>query len=69
MSLIPHFFGRRSDFFDPFEGFRAMSRPLTRFPSESGAFVNARVDWKEMPTAHVFKADVPGLDVKEEIED
>ncbi|KAK4777239.1 hypothetical protein SAY86_005927 [Trapa natans] len=77
MSLIPHFFGRRSDVFDqfsidPFEGFRAMSGPLTGFPSESSAFVSARVDWKETPTAHVFKADVPGLkkeEMKVEIED
>ncbi|RYQ90312.1 hypothetical protein Ahy_B09g096467 isoform A [Arachis hypogaea] len=63
MSLIPSFFGgRRSDPFslevwDPFK---------------NSAFVNARVDWRETPEAHVLKADLPGLkkeEVKVEIED
>ncbi|CAN1167443.1 18.1 kDa class I heat shock protein (Fragment), partial [Linum perenne] len=34
--------------------------------------VNARIDWKETPEAHVFKADLPGLtkeQVKVEVED
>ena len=34
--------------------------------------VNTRVDWKETPKAHVFKADLPGLkkeEVKVEVED
>lgn len=34
--------------------------------------MNARVDWKETPEAHVFKADLPGIkkeEVKVEIED
>ncbi|KAJ3700839.1 hypothetical protein LUZ61_004544 [Rhynchospora tenuis] len=33
---------------------------------------NARVDWKETPQAHVFKADLPGVkkeEVKVEVED
>jgi HSP20 family protein len=34
--------------------------------------VNTRIDWKETPESHVFKADLPGLkkeEVKVEIED
>ncbi|OWM70005.1 17.6 kDa class I heat shock protein 2-like [Punica granatum] len=73
MSLIPHFFGRRSDAFDPFDRLRPFSGQLAGFPSsEASAIAHARVDWRETPTAHVFKADVPGLkkeEVKVEIED
>lgn len=42
------------------------------FPSDTPAIAQARVDWRGMPTAHVFMADVPGLrkeEVKVEIED
>ncbi|KAH9661686.1 17.8 kDa class I heat shock protein [Citrus sinensis] len=80
MSLIPSFFGnRRSSVFDPFsldvwDPFRdfplsASSFPSavsSQFPGEASAFVNTRVDWKETPEAHVFKADLPGLR-KEEV--
>ncbi|KAH7855934.1 hypothetical protein Vadar_030732 [Vaccinium darrowii] len=87
MSLIPSFFGRRSnvydpfslDVWDPFEGlpspsnFRQLSDQLrSGFPSETSSFASANIDWKETPTAHVFKADVPGLkkeEVKVEVED
>ena len=83
MSLIPSFFGRRSNVFDPFsldvwdpfEGWprRSLSDQLRpSFPSETSSFARASIDWKETPTAHVFKADVPGLkkeEVKVEIED
>ncbi|CAN6471522.1 unnamed protein product [Victoria cruziana] len=86
MSLIPSFFGRRSnvydpfslDVWDPFEGFPFNNRPLSDLRSalsgggEMSAFVNAKVDWKETPEAHVFKADLPGMrkeEVKVEIEE
>ncbi|XP_022731274.1 17.3 kDa class I heat shock protein [Durio zibethinus] len=80
MSLIPSFFGNRRsnvfdpfslDIWDPFKDFPFSSSLTTRFPETSG-FVNARIDWKETPEAHVFKADVPGLkkeEVKVEVED
>ncbi|KAL1365184.1 hypothetical protein HN51_013267 [Arachis hypogaea] len=78
MSLIPSFFGgRRSNVFDPFsldvwDPFKDFQFPSSLTSSENSAFVNTRVDWKETPEAHVFKADLPGLkkeEVKVEIED
>ena len=39
---------------------------------ENSAFVNARIDLKEIPKAHVFKADLLGLkkeELKVEIKD
>ncbi|XP_024968100.1 17.3 kDa class I heat shock protein-like isoform X3 [Cynara cardunculus var. scolymus] len=81
MSIIPSFFGgRRNSIFDPF----AMDiwDPFKDFPfptssgsdswRETSALVNTRVDWKETPEAHVFKADLPGIkkeEVKVEVED
>ena len=80
MSLIPSFFGgRRSNIFDPFS--LDVWDPFKDFPfsssalssgRETSAFANTRVDWKETPEAHVFKADLPGIkkeEVKVEIED
>lgn len=83
MSLIPSIFGgRRSnvfdpfsqDLWDPFEGFFTPSSALANASTarDVAAFTNARVDWKETPEAHVFKADLPGLkkeEVKVEVED
>ncbi|XP_062017357.1 18.1 kDa class I heat shock protein-like [Rosa rugosa] len=82
MSLIPNF--RRNsnisdpfslDLWDPFKDFPFPSSslsPFPEFPRENSAFVNTRIDWKETPEAHVFKADIPGLtkeEVKVEVED
>ncbi|KAL7201614.1 hypothetical protein ACSBR1_033333 [Camellia fascicularis] len=46
--------------------------PFSEFSQENSAIANARVDWKETPEAHLFKADLPGMkkeEVKVEIED
>ncbi|QCD84400.1 HSP20 family protein [Vigna unguiculata] len=76
MSLIPSLFGgRRSNVYDPFsldvwDPFKDFSFPESG--RENSAFVSTRVDWKETPEAHVFRADIPGLkkeEVKVEIED
>ncbi|KAJ8900360.1 hypothetical protein K2173_025000 [Erythroxylum novogranatense] len=81
MSLIPSVFGnRRSSVFDPFSAldtwdpFRDFGFPSgsSLVPAENSAFVNTRIDWRETPEAHVFKADLPGMkkeEVKVEIEE
>ncbi|KAJ6937304.1 hypothetical protein NC652_011833 [Populus alba x Populus x berolinensis] len=83
MAMIPSFFNnsRGGSIFDTFSEFDSWD-PLKEFPftstsnsllsRENSAFVNTRIDWKETPEAHVFKADLPGLkkeEVKVEIED
>ncbi|KAK6929430.1 Alpha crystallin/Hsp20 domain [Dillenia turbinata] len=85
MSLIPSFSGGRRlnvfdpfplDVWDPFEGspFYDDFRSLFDQIRSSLLFdtAGARIDWKETPTAYVFKADIPGLkkeEVKVEVED
>ncbi|CAN1167063.1 18.2 kDa class I heat shock protein [Linum perenne] len=77
MSLIPSFFGNRrrsggSDFFDPFSALMDPFRDLPLSTGENSAFASTRIDWKETPEAHVFKADLPGMkkeEVKVEVED
>nr|AGZ78430.1 small heat shock protein sHsp17.0D [Cenchrus americanus] len=75
MSLV-----RRSSVFDPFsmdlwDPFDNMFRsivPSSSSDSDTAAFAAARIDWKETPEAHVFKADLPGVkkeEVKVEVED
>uniref|UniRef100_A0ACD5VA38 Uncharacterized protein n=1 Tax=Avena sativa TaxID=4498 RepID=A0ACD5VA38_AVESA len=58
---------------DPFNAFRSIVVPAAASSdSDTAAFVNARMDWKETPEAHVFKADLPGVkkeEVKVEVED
>ncbi|XP_062102638.1 17.3 kDa class I heat shock protein-like [Humulus lupulus] len=72
MAMIPSLFGgRRSSIFDPFS--LEVWDPFKDLTStETSALANARIDWKETPEAHVFKADVPGLkkeEVKVEVEE
>ncbi|KAM4083260.1 hypothetical protein ACJW30_08G042800 [Castanea mollissima] len=68
MSLIPSIFGgRRTNVFDPFslDIWDPFDGLFTSVP-ETSSFANTRIDWKETPEAHAFKADLPGLK-KEEV--
>ena len=82
MSIIPSFFGGRRtnifdpfslDMWDPFDG--AFTSALANVPASArkmSAFANTRIDWKQTPEAHIFKADLPRLkkeEVKVEVEE
>ncbi|KAJ4972449.1 hypothetical protein NE237_005623 [Protea cynaroides] len=60
---------------DPFNEFplsNSLSVPRSQFSNETAAFASGRIDWKETPEAHIFKADLPGLkkeEVKVEVEE
>ncbi|KAL6627488.1 hypothetical protein ACP70R_031214 [Stipagrostis hirtigluma subsp. patula] len=73
MSLVRRgVFDPFADFWDPFDVFRAVVPAATSSDRDTAAFANARIDWKETPEAHVFKADIPGVkkeEVKVEVED
>ncbi|XP_068315263.1 18.2 kDa class I heat shock protein-like [Pyrus communis] len=59
------------DIWDPFEGFGALAN-VPSSARETTAIANTRIDWKETPEAHIFKADLPGIkkeEVKVEVED
>ncbi|WP_168407686.1 Hsp26/alpha crystallin family protein, partial [Acinetobacter indicus] len=60
------------DLFDPFQGFPFLGGALSQRSDDTSAFANTRIDWKETPEAHLFKADLPGVkkeEVKVEVED
>ncbi|XP_024381741.1 17.4 kDa class I heat shock protein [Physcomitrium patens] len=67
-------FGSRGNgVFDPFEfgsvwdPFSAPESGLSRkLAGDAHAGANTRIDWRETPEAHIFKADLPGLR-KEEV--
>lgn len=70
MSLIPSFLGNNRSILDPFS--TDIWAPFGSTNNEISSFASARVDWKETPEAHVFKADLPGLkkeEVKVEVEE
>ncbi|KAL5581016.1 hypothetical protein UlMin_013458 [Ulmus minor] len=82
MSLIPSIFGGRRtnvfdpfslDVWDPFDGlFASVVANEPSSARETSAFANTKIDWKETPEAHIFKADLPGLkkeEVKVEVEE
>ncbi|XP_068634723.1 17.8 kDa class I heat shock protein-like [Aristolochia californica] len=69
MSVIPSFFGTKTNIYDPFDLFDhgfPFNKSLSPMSTETSAFANTHVDWRETPEAHIFKADLPGVN-KDEI--
>ncbi|URE25765.1 Hsp20/alpha crystallin family [Musa troglodytarum] len=65
---------RCSNIFNPFslDVWDPFHETCSGFVSKTSAFTNTRIDWKETPEAHVFKADLPGVkkeEVKVEVEE
>ncbi|XP_026383056.1 17.8 kDa class I heat shock protein-like [Papaver somniferum] len=87
MSIIPSFFSNQRsnvfdpfslDIWDPFQGFPFSTGALTGqqggsdIARETSQLANTRIDWKETPEAHIFRADLPGVkkeEVKVEVEE
>ena len=76
MSLVrrsTNVFDPFADFWDPFDVFRSVvPAAAASTDRDTAAFASVRIDWKETPEAHVFKADIPGVkkeEVKVEVED
>ena len=76
MSLVrrsTNVFDPFADFWDPFDVFRSVvPAAAASTDRDTAPFANVRIDWKETPEAHVFKADIPGVkkeEVKVEVED
>jgi len=78
MALSPFFGGRHRNTFwdvpDPMEVMVTLfdNAPASSFARDAHAVASTNVDWKETPTEHVFKADLPGLrkeDVQVQVED
>ncbi|KAI3983621.1 hypothetical protein MKX01_000633 [Papaver californicum] len=69
------------DVWDPFQGFpfsgsgsssSALFFPGSEISKETSQSANTRIDWKETPEAHIFRADLPGVkkeEVKVEVEE
>ncbi|KAG0618502.1 hypothetical protein M758_4G069200 [Ceratodon purpureus] len=75
---LSSFFGRRNNMWDavadPLEAMVTLfdNAPATSFARDARAVASTSVDWRETPSEHVFKADLPGLrkeDVRVQIED
>ncbi|MCL7023036.1 hypothetical protein MKW94_020754 [Papaver nudicaule] len=88
MSIIPSIFSNQRsnvfdpfsvDIWDPFQGFPFSTGALTTGQSggsdiarDASQLANTRIDWKETPEAHIFRADLPGVkkeEVKVEVEE